>query len=158
MPGSLRDQLGDRPTLLVFLRHFGCTFCRETVAELREAAAAPAYPPVLFVFQASPTEGRALLRRDWPEARAVADPEFVLYEAFGVQRGSLLQLFGPGVFRAGRRAYKKGYENGPRSGDIFRMPGVFLVRGERILRQHSYRHAGDHPDFRSFSSSPELLA
>lgn len=22
-PGSLRDQLGDRPTLLVFLRHFG---------------------------------------------------------------------------------------------------------------------------------------
>jgi hypothetical protein len=156
MPGSLRDQLGDRPTLLVFLRHFGCTFCRETVAELREAAAAPDYPPVLFFFQGSPTEGRAFLRRYWPEARAIADPEFVLYEAFGVQRGSLLQLFGPGVFRAGRRAYEKGHANGPRSGDIFRMPGVFLVRGERILWQHSYRHAGDHPDFRSLPSRSEI--
>src|SRR5690606_24023826 len=38
MPGSLRDQLGDVPTLLVFLRHFGCVFCRETLADLRACA------------------------------------------------------------------------------------------------------------------------
>ena len=63
MPGLLRDQLGERPTLLVFLRHFGCTFCRETVADLREAASEPGYPPVLFFFQGSVTEGRAFLRR-----------------------------------------------------------------------------------------------
>jgi hypothetical protein len=149
MPGSLRDQLGEHRTLLVFLRHFGCTFCRETVADLREAASAPGFPPVLFFFQGSPTEGRAFLRRYWPEVRAVADPELVFYEAFGVQRGSLLQLFGPGVFRAGRRAQEKGHANGPRSGDIFRMPGAFLVEGERVLWQHAYRHAGDHPDFRA---------
>lgn len=151
MPGSLRDQLGERATLLVFLRHFGCTFCRETVADLREAAAEPGYPPVLFFFQGSPTEGRAFLRRYWPEVRAVADPDLVFYEAFGVQRGSLLQLFGPGVFRAGRRAHEKGHENGPRSGDIYRMPGAFLVQGDSVLWQHAYRHAGDHPDFRALA-------
>ena len=27
-PGPLGDQLGDGPTLLVCLRHFGCIFCR----------------------------------------------------------------------------------------------------------------------------------
>ena len=28
IPGTLRDQLGEELTLLVFLRHFGCVFCR----------------------------------------------------------------------------------------------------------------------------------
>ena len=37
MPGSLADQLGDGETLLVFLRYFGCIFCREMVADLRSA-------------------------------------------------------------------------------------------------------------------------
>jgi hypothetical protein len=148
MPGSLRDQLGERETLLIFLRHFGCTFCRETVAELREAASQPGYPPVLFFFQGSATEGRAFLRRYWPEARAVADPELYFYGAFGVNRGSLFQMYGPGVFLAGLRSRQKGHENGPRSGDIHRMPGAFLVRGDRVLWRHAYRHAGDHPDFR----------
>jgi hypothetical protein len=147
MPGSLRNQLGDRVTLLVFLRHFGCVFCRETVADLREAARSPDYPAVLFFFQGTPTEGRALLRRDWPEVRAVADPELVFYEAFGVDRGSLLQMIGPSVFAAGLRARRKGFENGERTGDIYRMPGAFLVQVDRVLWQHRYRHAGDHPDF-----------
>ena len=35
-PGSLQDQLPDSPTLIIFLRFFGCIFCRETVADLRQ--------------------------------------------------------------------------------------------------------------------------
>jgi hypothetical protein len=27
------------------------------------------------------------------------------------------------------------------------MPGLFLVRGERVLWQHDFKHAGDHPDW-----------
>jgi hypothetical protein len=158
MPGSLRDQLGERLTLLIFLRHFGCAFCRETIAELREVASAPDYPSVLFFFQGTPTEGRAFLRRYWPEVRAVADPELACYEAFGVARGSLLQMFGPGVLAAGLRAKRRGFENGERSGDIYRMPGAFLVKGDRVLWQHRYRHAGDHPDFRSIPSSVQAAS
>jgi hypothetical protein len=149
MPGSLRDQLGEGATLLVFLRHFGCVFCRETIADLREAAQAPGYPPVIFFFQGTPTEGRAFLRRYWPEVRAIADPELFFYESFGVDRGSLLQMFGPRVLAAGLRARRKGFENGERSGDIYRMPGAFVVRKGEVLWRHLYRHAGDHPDFRS---------
>ena len=87
LPGTLRDQLGPGPTLLVFLRHLGCVFCRETIASLREASAArPDYPPVLFFFQGTPTEGRVLLSRFWSGARAVADRSKRFYEAFGVAR------------------------------------------------------------------------
>ena len=158
MPGTLRGQLGERTTLLVFLRHFGCVFCRETIADLREAAQAPGYPAVLFFYQGTPTEGRAFLRRYWPEARAIADPELAFYQAFGVERGGLLQMFGPGVMAAGLRARRRGFENGERSGDIYRMPGAFLVRGDRVLWQHRYRHAGDHPDFRGIAARAEALA
>lgn len=154
-PGTLREQLGQGDTLLVFLRHFGCMFCRETVADLRTLAEADsAFPAVLFFFMGNPMEGKAFLRRYWPGVRAIADPERRLYSAFGVARGGLLQLFGPGVWRARRRAEAKGHGNGERVGDIFMMPGVFLVRGGCVTWSHEYRHAADHPDF---SRIPEQI-
>ena len=157
VPGTLGDQLeasGDRVSLLVFLRHFGCIFCRETIADLRAASEAdPAYPDVLFFFQGSATEGRAFLRRYWPGARAVADPELAFYERFGVRRATFLEALGPAVvLGARRRAQAKGHENGPRDGDIWRMPGIFAVANERIVWAHHPRHAADHPDFAAIPS------
>lgn len=155
-PGTLADQLGSGTTLLVFLRHFGCMFCRETVGDLRAAVERRSdYPDVLFFFQGTATEGRAFLRRDWPTARAVADPEQALYELFGVRRAGLLEALGPSVLRARSRAAAKGHENGPRSGDIWRMPGVFAVERERVVWAHAPRHAADHPDFEAL---PEIIA
>lgn len=155
-PGTFADQLGSGTTLLVFLRHFGCIFCRETIADLRAAAEArPDYPDVLFFFQGSATEGRAFLRRYWPGARAIADPDLELYELFGVRRGTLLESLGPAVIRARFRASAKGHENGERSGDIWRMPGVFAAEAGRIVWSHVPRHAADHPDF---ATLPDVIA
>ena len=36
--------IAQRTVFLVFLRHFGCTFCREAVAELSRKSAAPLKP------------------------------------------------------------------------------------------------------------------
>lgn len=147
-PGTLRDQLGDELVLLVFLRHFGCIFCRETLADMRALAERdPRFPEPLFFFQGSPTEGRAFLRRYWPSLRAVADPEAEIYEAFGIGRGNVVQMFRPAVWAAHSRAQAKGHALGERSGDIWRMPGVFLAHGPEILWAHTYRHAADHPDY-----------
>lgn len=148
MPGSLRDQLGTSENLLVFLRYFGCIFCREMVADVRAAAESNVdYPNVLFFFQGSPTEGRAFLRRYWPQARAIADDDHAFYEDFGVERGRLLQVVGPSALIATRRAKAKGHDFGERSGDAWRMPGLFLVRGHDVLWQHRFSHQADHPEF-----------
>ena len=150
MPGTLRDQLGERETLLVFLRYFGCIFCREMVAEIRARVREdPDYPEVLFFFQGTATEGRAFLRRDWPDVRAIADPDVAFYQDFGVERGSVMQVFGPGPLLATRRAKSKGHASGERTGDPWRMPGLFLALGEKILWQHRFSHQADHPDFAS---------
>lgn len=155
VPGTLRDQLDEDVSLLVFLRHFGCMFCRETLSDLRAATENdPDFPNVLFFFQGSATEGRAFLRRYWPDARAVADPHLELYELLGIRRASFVEALGPSVLMARSRARKKGHRNGPRSGDIWRMPGVLAVRGEEILWAHHPEHAADHPDF---SKLPELI-
>ncbi len=158
MPGSLGDQLGTETTLLVFLRHFGCGFCKETLAELRAASETPGYPPVLLFYQGSPTEGRAFLRRQWPAVRAVSDPELHIYEAFGVRRGRVRDFVVPGVWSARRRALDKGHRNGERSGDIWRMPGVFLAREDAILWRHHFRHVGDHPDFGGIAELAQVHA
>lgn len=153
-PGTLSDQLGAGPTLLVFLRHFGCIFCRETVTELRRTRASdPSFPEVLFFFQGTATAGRAFLRRYWPEARAVADPAKEIYAAFGIGRGGLRQLFGPAVWSAVRRARRKGLSQGRRAGDLWMMPGLFLVRDAAIVWAHEYAHAGDQPDFECIPSA-----
>jgi hypothetical protein len=155
-PGLLRDQLGEGLHLLVFLRHFGCIFCRETVTDLRRIAGeSPDYPPVLFFSQGTPIEAKAFLRRFWPEARAVCDPELAFYDDFGVGRAGLVKALGPKVLAARGRARAKGLENGPRSGDIWRMPGVFAVRDERVVWRYEPSHAADHPDF---AAIPEILA
>ena len=41
---SLEQLSHDRPQLVVFLRHFGCTFCRESLADLAEKRAEQAEP------------------------------------------------------------------------------------------------------------------
>ncbi len=146
-PGRLRDQLDDATTLFVFLRHFGCMFCREAIADIRAATdQVPDFPRTLFFFQGTPMEGRAFLRRYWPGVRAVADPTGELYDAFGVTRGGLLRNLGPAVWKSRRRAMDKGHTNGPRSGDVWRMPGVMLTRGDLIHWVHDVQHAADHPD------------
>lgn len=147
-PGTFGDQLGEGVTLIVLLRHFGCMFCREMISDLREAAEAnPVFPDVLFLVQASPTEGRAFLRRYWPGARAVADPHLEFYDGFGVRRGGIAEALGPSVLASSPRALAKGHRNGPRSGDPWRMPGLFAVRDETVIWSHLARHAADHPDF-----------
>ena len=147
-PGTLRDQWADGPALLVFLRHFGCLFTREWVADLRKTADAdPAYPPVVFVHLGTAEDGAAFFDKHAPAARAVADPTERLFKAFGLGRGRLAQLFGPEVIACGLRATFKGHGAGKVIGDPWILPGLFLVEGDRIAWAHRARHAGDHPDF-----------
>ncbi|MCS7080926.1 MAG: SelL-related redox protein [Chloracidobacterium sp.] len=147
---TLAEQLTGKTNLLVFLRHFGCVFCREIVADLRDIAAGnPHYPNVVFFFQGTVEQGQAFFARYWKEARAVSDTPLVFYKAFGVERGGWRELFGPDVWVCGLRAVGKGHFIGLPVGDPFVMPGAFLVSSSGdILWRHEFKHAGDHPDWR----------
>jgi hypothetical protein len=119
------------------------------VAELRQVAAQDNYfPSILFVFQGSVAQGKVYFDEHWPEARAIADPRRRLYADFGIQRGSVNQVFGVGAIRATARAARQGHLPSAPIGDPRLMPGMFLVNGRRIVWQHYFQHIGDHPDLR----------
>ena len=109
----------------------------------------PTYPPILFIFQGSVTEGKRFFDGLWPEARAVSDTPKLLYDAMGIERGGLKEMFGPQVFACGFRAARKGHIIGKPVGDPWEMPGMFLMnQAGTILWQHDFSHAGDHPNFK----------
>ena len=145
-PGTLRDQLGTRPTLLVMLRHLGCLFCREWVAEIRQAGASdPSFPATIYFHLGDLEQGDAFFSALAPEARAVSDPKLRFYDALGVPKAAKLQLIDPRVWACGIRASRKGHKAGRPVGDPFVMPGLFLVEEDRISWKFIPDHMGGLP-------------
>jgi hypothetical protein len=93
----------------------------------------------------SPVATRAFFADFDPGARAVADPDRVLYAAFGLERGRGAQLVSPAVFAAGLRAVAKGTLIGLPVGDVLQLSGEFVVADGAILWSHRAEHTGDHP-------------
>lgn len=145
---TLGEELGSTPTLLVFVRHFGCIFCREMIKDIRNATAKnPDYPPTIFVYQGTVEQGGKFFDEMWATARAISDTPLTLYKGFGVERGGVKEMFGSGVWSCGLRALTKGNMVGMPVGDPWVMPGIFYVQSNDILWKHDFAHAGDHPDF-----------
>lgn len=166
-PQTLRGQLAeDRPTLLAFVRHFGCCFCRELVKDLRiasETADGPGgerrYPKVVVVHGGTPEQGGDFLGDYWPGISAISDRDRRLADAFGLKRATLAQSFGPSVAACGLRAFRKGHRIGRPVGDVWAMSGVFLLSHEgEVLWEHRARHAGDHPDLARLNENASAAA
>ena len=145
------------PLLIVFLRHFGCCFCREALADVAAARAeleAEGVRPVL-VHSATPAEARPHLERyRLADVPAVPDPDRRLYRAFGLERGGLARHFHPrGVVRAIRAALR-GHRIGAPAGDGFQLPGVFRVENGRITRAYRHARSSDRPDYARIACAP----
>ena len=149
-----------RPVLLVFLRHIGCTFCREAakdVAEQREAIEREGVTPA-FVGMADEAElGEFLASYGLDDLPRFADPERQLYGAFGLERGGARQLFGPEVWQRGVAAAAPawlgggGHGLGALKGDGLQMPGVFLLNEGKVVGGYRHETAADRPDYTSLA-------
>lgn len=149
---TFRGNLAEDQTLLVLLRHFGCLFCREMVADLRQVASKQAPgSSILFFYQATVVEGREFFAEHWPSAQAIADGSLKFYRAFGIPKSSLGQMIDPALWRQGMKSLSKGHLPGLPQGDVMQMPGLLLARRERIVWRHDFEHAGDHPKFGNMS-------
>jgi hypothetical protein len=144
---TLSGMSRDQSVLIVFLRHAGCTFCRETLDELskrREEWTSKNIQPVV-VHMGSEAEGRTMMERfGLSDVPTISDPECRLFRAYALPRGSLWQLFGWRIWVEGfRTAILKGYGLGKLAGDGFQLSGAFLIRDGRILSAAPSRDAAD---------------
>jgi len=136
--------------LVVFLRHAGCTFCREAIAELGEKGEGirRAGARIALVYMSGGETIRELAgKRGVGDAIFVEDPDRSLYNAFELRRGSLRQLLGPRVVLRGIAATLRGHIVGKPAGDTLQMPGAFVVEDGRIVRAHRHADASDRPDY-----------
>ncbi|MEO8028220.1 MAG: SelL-related redox protein [Bryobacteraceae bacterium] len=148
---SLVEMSQESPVMLVFLRHFGCTFCREALADLAEqrkeiAETGTQLAIVHMGNEEQAAEFFALYGID--DVPRISDPKCALYRAFGLSRGSARALFGPKVWWRGMRAgVVDGHGVGGQVGDGFQMPGVFLIFHGEVLRTFRHDSAADRPDY-----------
>ncbi len=145
------------PVLVVFLRHAGCTFCREALADLaRQRPALEANGvQIILVHMGEPEFGSEFFAKyglhDIPQ---VSDPHRTLYRAFGLKRGDLRMLLGPKVWWRGlHAALFGGHGVGLPVNDPFQMPGIFLLFHGQILRCYRHQSAADRPDYVKFATS-----
>lgn len=135
---SIDSLSSDQPILLVFIRHAGCTFCRETLtllaARLNEIRGLGLEPVV--VHMSSLEEGeRLLLSHGLKDTTHISDPGCVLYRHYQLGRGTVSQLFGPAVWWKGfQAAILRGHGVGRLSGDGFQLGGAAIVDQGRTVQ------------------------
>ena len=140
-----------QPQFLVFLRHFGCTFCREALADLAaiHERLRAAGTRLVLVHMSTEDEARTLFEGYGLQAvTAISDPDRVLYRAFALRRGSPTQLLGWSVWKRGWEAgVKQGHGIGWLRGDAAQMPGAFVVSHGHVVAQFIHATAADRPDY-----------
>ena len=142
--------------LLIFLRHAGCSFCRETLADV--AVSRPAIEGqrtrIILVHMGDARELDVLLvKYGLSGLDRICDPQQQLYGVFGLKRGSFRQLFGWKVLRRGifgGVVLRHGI--GLAHADATQLPGAFLVDRCAIVRRFRHRSAADRPDYVSLCS------
>lgn len=149
---SLLALAEESPVLLVFLRHFGCSFCRMTIAQIGELQGELKAKGVRPVFVHLGTSEIAQAHFDFyklGDVERIDNPEATIYKnpIFGLGRQSVWwQLVNPNVwggwFVQGS-IFKHGI--GKIQGDGSQMPGVFLLKGPKIVRKFIYRNISDQP-------------
>ncbi len=156
---SLLALAQESPVLLVFLRHFGCSFCRKAisdVAELRGELEKRGVRPV-FVHLGPPEIAKAhfdyygisdVERIHDPEARVYQLPVFALGRSNPawslVNPAVLWGWFVRGdIFRHGIGKIEQ---------DGHQMPGVFFLRDGKIVRSFRHRNISDQPDYLKLAS------
>jgi peroxiredoxin len=148
---SVDEASRERPVMLIFLRHFGCTFCRESLSDLsrKQDQYENEGVQLIFVHMADDEQAREYFQRyALGDPERISDPECRFYSAMGLGKGSFSQLFGLQVMIRGVEAgVLKGHGIGRQIGDGFQMPGVFLVQNGVVREQFIHRLASDRPNY-----------
>jgi len=148
---SVYDLSYQHPILLVFLRRFGCTFCREamdTLSQERKKMEALGTRIVLVHMGDEATANENWKKFNLQGIWHVSDPNAQFYHSFGLLRGNFKQLFGLTMWMDGvkRGAFKK-YGVGGLIGDGFQMPGAFMIQNGQIQDSFVHQSVSDQPDY-----------
>jgi peroxiredoxin len=151
---SLYSIVQKSSVLLVFLRHFGCPFCRETLDDLAKARPNLSAQGVKLVFIHLTEDAygdRYLQQYNLGKEEHISDPDMSLYEYFGLQRGGFQQLYNLKVWsRIVDIQHIYGAQTNKVLGSVRQMSGVFFIENGKIVNAYIHKTAADRPDYLQF--------
>jgi len=109
-PDGRQVRLGDlwreRPAVLVFVRHFGCVFCRQMAVEIHRCRHdfEQADVELVVIGHGSPAHAADFRRRQNVDLPLLVDPDRRAYELAGAKVATLPELIGPRQILRGLRA------------------------------------------------------
>jgi hypothetical protein len=148
---SLLALAEESAVLLIFLRHFGCSFCRMTISQIGELRAELSARGVRPVFVHLGTSDIAKAHFDFYElsdVERIHDPDAAIYRSpvFGLgQQSPWWQLVNPFVWFGWLKGTIFKFGIGKIQGDGSQMPGVFFLRGPKIVSKFVYKNISDQP-------------
>lgn len=128
-----------RGLALVFLRHFGCPFCKEHAQELnrqRDGFDAVGVD-IVMIGTGTPEQADAFRQDLGLRNRVLIDPGRAAYRAFGLVEAPLRSLLDPRVLAGGARAAIKGYLPQRPQGRPLQLQGQFLIDRAGTIRSVS---------------------
>lgn len=150
------------PVLLVFLRHFGCVFCRESLKEIskRRSSIESKGIKIVLVHMSDNTTAETYFKNfNLPGVDYISDPDCRYYAMFGLTKGSFSQLFGLKTWIRGFEVAvtKQILPTTSQIGDGFQMPGIFLLRDGKVIDQFVHKSVADKPDYDNFIHTCEIV-
>ena len=137
---TLAELSAERPVLVLCVRHTGCTFCREALADLSAARKALADAGIgVAIVHMSPDPVAAALcdKYGLGDASRFADPERRVYAALSLPEGGPRELLSPRVWVRGySAAIAAGHGFGKIIGSLRQLAGaavIFLVQNMLTL-------------------------
>jgi len=141
------------PVLLVFLRHFGCSFCRQAISDVADLKGELEKRGVRPVFVHLGTPERAKPFFDYygiGDVERVSDPEAKVYQLpfFALPRmHPALTLFQASVWKGWLKGALFKHGIGAIKEDGHQMQGLFFLKGPKIVRQFRYKTIADEPNY-----------
>jgi len=149
----LLDLVDESPVLLIFLRHFACAFCAQTldrVSQVRPQIEAKGARPV-FVHLGTPERAKPYF--DYyhlSDVERISNPEATLYRlpVFALSRTNpYLHFLNPTVWKGWLKGAMFKYGIGMIKEDAEQMPGVFFLKERKVVRAFRHRTIADEPDY-----------
>jgi peroxiredoxin len=157
---KLSQYWAEKPALIIFWRHYGCSCGLDRAATLKDEYEdyVRAGANVVVIGQGEPGRAAAYAEKyELPPAPVLCDPQYRVYQAFGLVEGKESQLLfdAPEDYQdrkpeAGKALSDERREMGrPMVDNTWLLPGEFVVdtRGE-VRLAYRYNYCEDYPDHR----------
>ncbi len=151
---SILELSNEQKVILVFLRHFGCNFCRETLMEISKIKGElDKTSRMILVHQSSRSYANEILKiYELETLEHVSDSGHVLYNSFGLGKMRLIHLFNPSVIIGTFKSILKGHFPGKPVGCPYQLPGIFILKNKKLIDSYRYRNIAQVPPFLKLAS------